>query len=242
MALMVRMGTYRDYWNGIIFPTLELGILPSAIGIDKSIQQNIFANAGFVRPKREIISREDWKSTLNKGDILERHIAQIGLPFVIKPPRQGSSLGISVIYQKDIDSFTKAVDKAFFIQEITSIYWLKLNDNEKIHFIHELLDIRLGIGLPVWVENEIIHHPEDLLIYLNRKLKLLDKVILETVDGEEEVLFESFIGGKEFSCIVIEDVNGGQIALPPTEVVKHQSIFDYRSKYLPGMSSKITPI
>ena len=41
---------------------------------------------------------------------------------------------------------------------------------------------------------------------------------------------------------MIQDENGNPIALPPTEIRKGQNIFDYRSKYLPGLSRKITPI
>ena len=67
-------------------------------------------------------------------------------------------------------------------------------------------------------------------------------VKLEALDGESELLLESFIKGKEFSCIVIQDENGHPIALPPTEIKKGSEVFDYRSKYLPGMSRKITPI
>jgi UDP-N-acetylmuramate--alanine ligase len=32
------------------------------------------------------------------------------------------------------------------------------------------------------------------------------------------------------------------LALPPTEIIKGGEVFDYRSKYLPGLSRKITPI
>ena len=56
------------------------------------------------------------------------------------------------------------------------------------------------------------------------------------------MLIESFIQGKEFSCIVVEDESGRPVALPPTEIRKGKELFDYRSKYLPGLSRKITPI
>jgi UDP-N-acetylmuramate--alanine ligase len=57
-------------------------------------------------------------------------------------------------------------------------------------------------------------------------------------------MIEGFIEGKEFSCIVLEDTdsNNKAIALPPTEIRKGKELFDYRSKYLPGLSRKITPI
>ena len=76
----------------------------------------------------------------------------------------------------------------------------------------------------------------------------MDDVVLEALDGESRVLIEGFIEGKEFSCIVIQHhntdafENGREdvIALPPTEIRKGKELFDYRSKYLPGLSRKIT--
>ena len=65
---------------------------------------------------------------------------------------------------------------------------------------------------------------------------------LTSVEGETQVLVESFVQGREFSCIVVEDENGQPLALPPTEIVKGEEMFDYRSKYLPGLARKITPI
>lgn len=61
------------------------------------------------------------------------------------------------------------------------------------------------------------------------------------------MLVEGFIEGKEFSCIVLQnsdaiDEQTKVIALPPTEIRKGKELFDYRSKYLPGLSRKITPI
>jgi UDP-N-acetylmuramate--alanine ligase len=55
-------------------------------------------------------------------------------------------------------------------------------------------------------------------------------------------LIESFIEGREFSCIVLKNEDGSAVALPPTEIVKGKEVYDYRSKYLPGLSRKITPI
>jgi UDP-N-acetylmuramate--alanine ligase len=227
-------------WYGI--PYSGAGILPSAISIDKAVHQTLFANAGLLRPDRLLLTRQAWKKTEFAGDVLEDISHQIGLPFVIKPPRQGSSMGIAVINRKDNLVFAEAVDKAFFMQKVTAGFWKNLDIPGKIQFIHDLTDIRSGIGLPVWAEEEKIHHPEDLLIFLDEMLSKKPFVRLASVDGEEQILLESFIAGKEFSCIVIEDEAGKPLALPPTEVRKSQTVFDYRSKYLPGMSRKITPI
>jgi D-alanine-D-alanine ligase len=67
-------------------------------------------------------------------------------------------------------------------------------------------------------------------------------LFVEGVETESEVLVEAFIEGKEFSCIVIRNADGSATAIPPTEIKKGKEVFDYRSKYLPGLSRKITPI
>ena len=68
------------------------------------------------------------------------------------------------------------------------------------------------------------------------------EIRLESIYSETECLIEGFIEGREFSCIVLKNEDGTAVALPPTEIVKGKEIYDYRSKYLPGLSRKITPI
>ena len=110
-----------------------------------------------------------------------------------------------------------------------------------------IADIKEGIGMPLVVsyphdlQAPIINDPNVLLEFLNTNLKT-DGFVVESLDGESTVLVEGFIEGKEFSCIVLEDEKGIAIALPPTEIIKGKELFDYRSKYLPGLSRKITPI
>src|SRR4030095_13849186 len=65
---------------------------------------------------------------------------------------------------------------------------------------------------------------------------------LKSIYEEQEVLIEAFIEGTEFSCIVICNEDGKPVALPPTEIKKGKEVFDYRSKYLAGMTRKVTPI
>ncbi|HMT29767.1 MAG TPA: D-alanine--D-alanine ligase, partial [Bacteroidia bacterium] len=121
--------------------------------------------------------------------------------------------------------------------------WNTKSFEEKVEFVRTLTDIREGIGIPVKISSKIIFHPEELLSNLNQLFSEPEDVILiESVEGESEILIEEFIEGKEFSCIVIENTDGTPVALPPTEIRKGKELFDYRSKYLPGLSRKITPI
>jgi D-alanine-D-alanine ligase len=143
----------------------------------------------------------------------------------------------------------EAVEKAFFTKWQDAAEWKKLSVPEKNSFVRNLADIREGIGMPVQVTSgtskvvRVIYHPQDLIEYLNEIFETEnDGAVLAALDGESKVLVEGFIEGKEFSCIVAQDENGKAIALPPTEIRKGKELFDYRSKYLPGLSRKITPI
>jgi D-alanine-D-alanine ligase len=143
----------------------------------------------------------------------------------------------------DADAFGNAVDRSFFIRRIKRSLWTELNHQQKVEYVRTLSDIREGIGLPLIICGKVIYHPEELLSNLNQLFSEQgDEYLLEALDSEQTVLFEQFIKGKEFSCIVIDGLQGEPIALPPTEIRKGSEVYDYRSKYLPGLSRKITPI
>ena len=227
------------------------GILPSAIGIDKSVQKKLMVNAGFNSPKFFTIDREDYINGACKR-AYEKAKDGIGFPMVIKPANQGSSIGVTILNKEDEHQFMEAIEKALFTKWIDATQWTKKNETEKIEFVRQLSDIREGIGMPIKVSNTIVYHPADLVEFLNTNLKGDAGFVLEALDGENKVLVEGFIEGKEFSCIVLQnsdasdsyriDSNTKIIALPPTEIRKGKELFDYRSKYLPGLSRKITPI
>jgi len=227
-------------WNNI--PYSGAGILSSAIGINKLIQKSLMEQAGFSRPQNTSFSKKQWLQTSDKSKLFIDLKNQLGFPFVIKAPYQGSSIGVTVLSDDSVQAFENGVNKSFFIEHITQNQWNNYTILQKVTFIRELTDIRSGIGLPVQVANKVVYHPEELLILLNESFANQQDIYLHSLQGEEEVLIEGFIKGQEFSCIVIEDENGKAIALPPTGIVKGNNFFDYRSKYLPGMSRKVTPI
>jgi UDP-N-acetylmuramate--alanine ligase len=229
-------------WYNI--PYSGSGILPSAIGINKIVQKSLMKNAGFAGPRHTYLSKKTWKSTENKDTIYENLKAELGLPFVVKAPYQGSSIGISVISADKKAGFRKSVNRSFFMQEISREEWNALSAEKQVTFIKLLVDIRDGIGMPVMVNDAFrINDPEELLSFIRKHFEnSSETILLESLDNEEEIIVESFIEGREFSCIVVQDKDGKPLALPPTEIVKGNDVFDYRSKYLPGMSRKITPI
>lgn len=247
-------GRIQGLFEYMGIPYSGSGILPSAIGIDKSIQKHLMVNAGFNSPKFLTIERVSFIKGKSK-EFFEKAKKEIGFPLVIKPAHQGSSIGVSILHDANKDQFVQAVEKAFFTKKLNASEWKKLSGEEKFDFVRVLADIREGIGMPLKItdsKNQVektIYHPQDLAPYLDTVFETeTDGVLLESLDGESKVMVEAFIEGKEFSCIVLQnndslsDEKKNVIALPPTEIRKGKELFDYRSKYLPGLSRKITPI
>ena len=230
-------------WYGV--PYSGSGILPSAIGIDKKIQHQLMQKTGFKRPKTEFLNKKswDWLKPHMKESVFKQSKEELGFPFVIKSPHQGSSLGVSILKEDDFTAFERAVEKSFFREKIDASWWNNATEDEKQLFIYTLTDLRTGVGMPVIADNEItIYHPDELYDFLEQRLTSVETVSLESIDNEENIILEEYIEGKEFSCIVIKNEKEQLIALPPTEIVKKEQLFDYKSKYLPGMSRKVTPI
>jgi UDP-N-acetylmuramate--alanine ligase len=223
------------------------GILPSAIGIDKAVQKRLMVNAGFASPQFFTVGRAAWMKG-NRNSIFEKAKAEIGFPLVVKSATQGSSIGVSILRDASEADFSAAVDKSFFITTITAAQWKNYDAAGRISFIRTLTDIREGIGLPAIFtaagsETRTVYHPDELVVLLAVHFETSQAdVRLEALNAESEVLIEGFIAGKEFSCIVVQDENDQPVALPPTEIRKGGELFDYRSKYLPGLSRKITPV
>jgi UDP-N-acetylmuramate--alanine ligase len=246
-------GTIQGLLDFYGIPYSGSGIYPSAVGINKIIQKQLMSEANFNCPNYITIHKDEWYPA-NRKSIFEKALALVNFPMVIKAPTQGSSIGISILKENSFEQFCEAINKSLFRIEFKANDWLGLEDQQKVDKVRQWADIREGIGMPVQIqfsktgsslENKIVHHPEDLLIALNAINDNALEVLIEALDGENEVLVEQFIKGKEFSCIVVEHfVNGKKevLALPPTEIRKGQDLFDYRSKYLPGLARKITPI
>jgi len=239
-------------WYGI--PYSGSGILPSAFGINKVAQKKLLKALGRPTPDFRVISTVEWDAA-DPAATLAYLVRELGLPLVFKAPRQGSSIGISILREADVAKFAAAIERSLFRKTVTRAEWQTLTAPDKLQWVQQLVDIREGIGLPVSLDavhstsnnqqlttDSFLYHPEALLAALDTQLETVEAVRLTNVDGEAQVLVESFVQGREFSCIVVEDMDGKPLALPPTEIVKGEEMFDYRSKYLPGLARKITPI
>ena len=235
-------GRIQGMFEYLSIPYSGSGVLPSAIGIDKAVQKNLMVKAGFNSPPFFTIDRNDWINGNCKG-VWDKAKKEIGFPIVIKPANQGSSIGVSILSKDNEFDFMSAVEKALFTKWVDAKEWSSLDAHGKVEYVRHLTDIREGIGMPIRIgAGQIVQDPNSLIDVFNSELKTKEGLVAESLDGESTVLIEGFIDGKEFSCIVLEDEKGKAIALPPTEIRKGKELFDYRSKYMPGLSRKITPI
>jgi UDP-N-acetylmuramate--alanine ligase len=234
-------GQIQGLLSALSIPYTGSGLLSCALGMDKAEQKKFMQAGGFLTPGMVEITKQAWKEEDQEAflDQIEQHI---GYPLVIRPANQGSSIGVSIQKEASRNILKEHIDKAFFRKVILASEWNALSPAEKSSWLRNLIDIRDGIGFPLELQGEVLYHPETLLERLDKHTLVNEKVVLEGYLSEQKVIAESFIHGKEFSTIVVRLQDGQVLALPPTEIRKGDELYDYKSKYLPGLSRKITPI
>ncbi len=238
-------------WYNI--PFSGSGILGSAMGIDKYVQKQFLTMMGLDPGRHKAILKKDYLRS-DKKILFENLKKDLGFPFVVKAPYQGSSIGVSIVKQNDLEVFKRSMNKALFSISVEKTLWSSFSQADKEQYVRDLIDLDKGIGLPVIFSDEsllagdlgdvICYRPYELIQKLDDYFTYAEQsATLTSFDSEELVLFEAFLNGKEFSCGVIQDEYGKPVALPPTEIISHTSEgFDFDAKYKPGGSSKKIPI
>ncbi|WP_234735438.1 D-alanine--D-alanine ligase family protein [Tellurirhabdus bombi] len=224
------------------------GIMGSAVGINKTLQNELIALVNGQEKKTATITREGWDKT-DKQEFFTALQDKLGLPIVVKAPHQGSSIGVSIVRESDLAKFCQAVEQCFFAVTIQPDGWSEagrwavMSGAEKIQFVQQMANLDEGIGFPVVIgqTGETIFHPADLLVKLDAVAASGESLVIHSVNAEDEVLFEEFIRGQEFSCGVIQDEEGVPTPLPPTEIYNVTS-FDFKSKYQSSTTKKRIPV
>lgn len=81
------------------------GIKASKLAMDKLVTKKCFIEAGLKTP--EYITVTEFQELIE----IQHEVMRIGLPLVLKPTRNGSSIGISLV--KDMNNLQLALEKAF---------------------------------------------------------------------------------------------------------------------------------
>lgn len=237
-------GQLQGLLESLKIPYTGSGIRACAIGMDKAFQKKMMEAGGFPCPPVLVLEKSGWNDEVAAG-IFKEAKKTIKFPMVIRPANQGSSIGVKILPEGiRLSDFIEAIDAAFFRVTLDQKTWLDKTTEERITYLRDLTDIRSGLGFPIDAARQTFYHPGDFLAFLDTYFKNPNhsSLLLESHLSEQRVIVEGFIEGKEFSCIVLKKETGGTVSLPPTEIVKGGEVFDYRSKYLPGLSRKVTPI
>lgn len=224
-------------WYGI--PYSGPSLMGSSIGIDKIAQNDLIKLAVGLDKKTVTLTRTYFEAG-DLAKVFEEIKEKVGLPFVVKAPHQGSSIGVAFVKKDSVEAFEKAVKQCLFIREVSENEW---NSVDKHEFVQRMANLDEGIGLPVSMNEEIIYHPSELLEKLNQNLNKKNKVVqLISMNSEDAVLIEGFVKGQEFSCGVIQTPDCDSVALPPTEVIAGVEVFDFKAKYQSNTTRKKIPV
>jgi D-alanine-D-alanine ligase len=152
-------GTIQGMLELMRIPYTGSGVLSSALALHKIMAKKLFLCEKIPTPPFEAVQRQDI------GKESFRNIS-LSLPLVIKPAREGSTIGVSIVRTEE--------------------------------------------ELPLSLK--------------------------EAGKYDEEILVEKFVGGKEITVGIIED-----IPLPIIEIVPKSGFYNYHSKYTKGETQYIIP-
>ncbi len=224
-------GSIQGLLEQLGIPYVGPGIGSSAWGMDKARQRPWLQAHGFPVPKYTILPRRLlWEAP---QEIVQRIRDEVGFPCVLKHPLQGSTIGVATC-QKPEEALSTFMQCSFTwsVQVLSRVPLAKL------------FDLQEGLSLPALyrdregIPREIIHTYADFQAFMRRQPL---HGWLEAWDAPDYLLVEAFVEGEEFSVILLEAPDGSLVALPPTHIRKESRLYDYRAKYLSGISSKRTP-
>ncbi|GAB2794414.1 hypothetical protein GCM10027275_44390 [Rhabdobacter roseus] len=215
------------------------GLMGSAVGIDKVLQNEMIALANGQQKRMAVVTHQQWQKE-DRGVLFAKLKETLDLPLVVKAPHQGSSIGVAIVKNDAYDDFVAAINQCFFQLEVPTEAWHRLAKEEKHHWAQRVTNLDEGIGFPVVAGGTTLYHPQELVTYLDAQQQ--GTSLIASSNAEDQVLLEEFVNGQEFSCGCIQFDDGTPLALPPTEVVKIVEVFDFNAKYRPGTTRKRIPV
>lgn len=107
-------GAVQGFLDLLGIPYQGSGVLPSAMCMDKRLSKNIYRSSGLSVPRDIIVDREH---PVSSRDIVDK----LGLPVVVKPASEGSSVGMSIPHTiEDLDDGIRSaleLDRWLLIEE-----------------------------------------------------------------------------------------------------------------------------
>jgi D-alanine-D-alanine ligase len=85
-------GTVQGALELLGIPYTGSGVMASSIAMDKAMTKRVWLAEGLPTPRYELLQRENLASVS-----ADRLIAALGLPMIVKPAREGSSIGVTKV-------------------------------------------------------------------------------------------------------------------------------------------------
>jgi D-alanine-D-alanine ligase len=89
-------GTVQGALELLGIPYTGSGVMASSIAMDKTMTKRVWIAEGLPTPRYELVRREQLASVS-----AEQLIAALGLPMIVKPAREGSSIGVTKVTRAD---------------------------------------------------------------------------------------------------------------------------------------------
>ena len=100
-------GTVQAFLDMAGVPYTGSGHLASALAMDKDLSKHLF--------RREGVSTAEWlmveRGAAGLAGVMQQAIATLGLPLIVKPSKQGSTVGLSIV--KEPSALEPAIREAF---------------------------------------------------------------------------------------------------------------------------------
>jgi D-alanine-D-alanine ligase len=90
-------GTVQGMFELLGLPYTGSGVLASALCMDKARANKVMAGAGLHVPEFEEMEIKEGVA----AEVVERLVTQLGLPLVVKPVREGSTIGVTIARSAD---------------------------------------------------------------------------------------------------------------------------------------------
>src|SRR5690348_887659 len=105
-------GTIQALLDLAGIPYTGSGHLASALAMDKDLSKHLFMRSE-VPTADWIMARREWGARAGRGNgrEAEKAVRSLGLPIVVKPSKQGSTVGLNVV--KKLDDLAAAIAEAF---------------------------------------------------------------------------------------------------------------------------------
>lgn len=119
-------GTVQGLLEMANLPYVGAGVLASAVGMDKAVAKQIFAQAGLRQAPFQVILRKRWQR--HRETILDEVEAQLTYPIFVKPANLGSSIGVSKVRNRH--ELATAIDLAARYDRKLLVEWGVPNTRE----------------------------------------------------------------------------------------------------------------